>query len=70
MQQHVNSHTFRAKDVDRTIAAYGSKPPQDVKQKLMRELSKSRSEFIERYRVREVKQAKEMTAANKKNRGR
>lgn len=56
MEPHKHGHVFRAVDIDRTLARYGQKPPQALKDQMMASLRKERTTFrrLEEMRGRPV----------------
>ena len=55
MQHHTNGHVYRAKDMNRVIAQFGGKPPEQVKQKIRETLSQEKDRFqtLQQMRVRQ-----------------
>lgn len=45
MEQHKHGYIFRETEIDRTIARYGQKPPQALKDQMMASLRKERGKF-------------------------
>ncbi len=56
MQSHTHAHVYRAQDMNRIIAQFGQKPPEEVKQKIRETLVREQGRIAGLEQLRERQQ--------------
>lgn len=56
MQHNTQGHVYRAKNVDRVVTQFGSRPPEETRSKIRESLGQEKDRFLTLERMRSQRQ--------------